>query len=72
MLCRVSILINTVNIVGIFLEITNIKGSYENAQTIQFVTKTICYSPQPDIKAPLLKKTPTPLIDLEEVKLVPT
>lgn len=43
------------------------KGSHGNAQTIQTAVKTTGYSPQSDIKIPLMKRTPKQLIDHGEV-----
>ena len=48
------------------------KESHGNPQTTQAVAKAIAYCLQPNHKAPLLKTTPTGLIEHGEVELVPT
>lgn len=48
------------------------KGTHRNSQTIQVTIKTIDCPVQTDIKIPLLKTTPTGLIEDGNVKLVVT
>ena len=58
-------------LVGLYLIELLAKGFSWNSQTMQSKVKTIGYSQQSDSKSPLLKVTPTQIIEHGEIEMVP-